>query len=168
MKKVLVLASMLLMATISQEVKAQRINMVGSNGKTLDTIRNAATEYLKIPANALDQIGLAGKYDIKLVFTNDSGTSTATSILQSCMICDGNDWENHFGSESIGTNGIACDSLSISGSKVHTYHIEPGMVNHKDTNSMDTKSGRRLGFQLIINQAAGGRATYKGACITSN
>lgn len=135
MKKFITLICLTLIGYAAQ---AQVITLYGSHAAT-DTLTNAGTEYLTTQANALNSIGLSGKYDIQLTIANVSGTTAGTVILQSSI--DGVNWTNHFriyGIVGVGTNGIQCDSLSFSGATTHVYTVNAGVAN----------AGRRLYIRL--------------------
>lgn len=169
MKKFLIgmVLSALTMCFFSASAQSGYLDCKGSNGRTLDTLRNGVTKYLTSPK--LDKVGKAGKYDFAITITNDSATTAATVILESSM--DSISWTPHFKLPAhVGalTNGINCDSLAVNGTTYHIYSIRPGATRRDGANNeLNSASGRRLWIRAKIVHQVGGRSSYSGRITTS-
>lgn len=143
---------------------AQLITMKGANNLAVDTITVAGgTKYMTSASGVLNTIGKAGRYDIQATVTNDSGAATGFMVLQSTL--NGTNWTNHY--MRAGTDGIVCDSVGVSGTKTHIWHVEPDAVYRETTNATSTNSGRRLQFRVLFYLAATGRNRISSGLITS-
>lgn len=135
MKKILFLIMMAFTLFACNEKATAQTALNGSH-VAYDTITDAGTTYLTTPANVCNS-GKSGEYQIALLTTNISGTSTFKAILQSSI--DGTNYANHFGVA--GTTGIGCDTLQVTSAS-------PGYFIFNAVPTASTAAGRRLYFRL--------------------
>jgi len=159
MKKVLFIAVVMLMGYAAT---AQIVTLKGSHANT-DTLDDAGTVYLTTPEGSLNN-NKYGSYDLQFAITNVSGTTAGTAILQGSI--DGSNWQNVF-KTSIGTDGVHCDSLTISGATNHIYNIFPGATKISGGVTYPTNAGRRLWLRIKFVGTGTQRSIVSGKLIFS-
>lgn len=137
-------------AAMSFIVSYSQTGSLNGTNAILDTVVNTGTYYLTTPVTPT---GNSGKFSLAYLATNKTLTTTITVVLQGSL--DGTNWENLF--KTAGTNGVNCDTLSVSGTTYHVWTVTPA----PNLNN----AGKRLYYRL--KQVGGATGTTQvGAKIT--